>query len=102
MIMHLDVTTVGPPERLKRLAESRRVPLSLRIVRAPHPYRDLPFRPVLLRARRERPRSCAAEECDEVTPSHANCPSGQSLPKGGVVRHSKIGGSMTAVGHQQT
>src|SRR5262249_40438560 len=67
MIMHLDVTTVGPAERLKRLAESRRVPLSLRIVRAPHPYRDLPFRPVLLRARRERPCcSHAAEQRDEL------------------------------------
>src|SRR5262249_18499599 len=34
-----DVTAVNPAERLQRLAESRGVPLSLRIVRAPHPYR---------------------------------------------------------------
>src|SRR5207249_1829084 len=28
----------------------------------------------LLRARRERPGGCAAEECDEVAPSHAKLP----------------------------
>src|SRR5262249_45995428 len=78
MIMHLDVTTVGPAERLKRLAESRGVPLALRIVRAPHPYRDLPFRPVLLRARRERPRRGAPEEGDELAPFH--CPMPPVLP----------------------
>src|SRR5262249_21566426 len=75
MIMHVDVTTVGPAERLKRLAESRGVPLSLRIVRAPHPYRDLPFRPVLLRVRSERPRSCSAtDKGDEFPPPHGTSP----------------------------
>ena len=49
----------------------------------------------LLRARRERPRGClAAEKCDEVAPSHSIARRGQSLPNGGVVRHSKIGGQM--------
>jgi hypothetical protein len=70
--MHLDVTAVGPAERLQRLAESRSVPLSLRIVRAPHKYRDLPYRPVLLRARRERPYSYrAAEKRDEAAALHS-------------------------------
>src|SRR5262249_14321213 len=32
----------------------------------------------LLRTRGERPRGRASEECDEVTPSHANCPSGKA------------------------
>src|SRR5437016_3306263 len=37
----------------------------------------------LLRARHERPRDrCAAEECDEVAPSHANCPSRTKPTKG--------------------
>src|SRR5262249_3299463 len=50
----------------------------------------------LLRACRERPRGRAAQECDEVAPAHAKLPIvGQSLAKGSVVRHSKIGPQMT-------
>src|SRR6516225_5572662 len=33
---------------------------------------------LLLRTCRERPRRRAAEECDEATSSHANCPSGKT------------------------
>jgi hypothetical protein len=40
----------------------------------------------------------AAQECDEVAPSHVNCPSRTSLPKGSVVRHSKIAPPMTGSG----
>src|SRR5262249_28723328 len=41
-------------------------------------------------------------ECDEVAPSHAKIARrGQSLPKGSIVRHSKIGPPMTAMGHER-
>jgi hypothetical protein len=46
-------------------------------------------------ARGERPRDGrAAKECDEVAPSDAKSRK-QSLPKGSVVRHSKISPPMT-------
>jgi hypothetical protein len=41
----------------------------------------------------------AAEECDEVAPSHAKLPVRDSLPKGSVVRHSKIDHRMVEMGH---
>src|SRR5262249_40933091 len=55
----------------------------------------------LLRTRRERPCRRAAQKCDEVTPSHADLPVQQSLPKSGVVRHSKIARSTTAMGQSR-
>src|SRR5262249_4592973 len=40
-----------------------------------HAWRGLPSQSQLLRSHRERPRRCsAAEECDEVAPSHSNRP----------------------------
>ena len=52
--------------------------------------------PLLLRTRGERPRRRrAAQECDEVAPSHVNLARGQSLSKGSVVRHNKIGSQTT-------
>src|SRR5262249_48017364 len=47
----------------------------------------------LLRACWGRPRDgCASQKCDEVAPSHAKLlVEDKALPKGSVVRHSKIG-----------
>ena len=71
----------------------RRFTGSPRVEKSDHRHRRL------LRARRERPCGATAEQCDEVASSHEIARRGRSLPKGSVVRHSKVKALMTAVGH---
>src|SRR5262245_60247920 len=49
-----------------------------------------PFALALLRARRERPRSCAADECDELAPLHSITSSARASSVGGTVRPSVL------------
>src|SRR6516165_9114131 len=73
-IISADISAHRPANGLQRFAERRRMPLSFRIVRAPHPYCDLPHTHGL-RMRRARPRRRRdAKECDEVAPSHKQLP----------------------------
>jgi len=68
-IVGADVVPGGPAEDLQSLAERLGVPLSLPVVRTPHPYCDLSRAPGLLCARSQRPRRCrAAEKRDELAP----------------------------------
>jgi hypothetical protein len=55
----------------------------------------------LLRTRPKRPRRYAAEERDEITPSHPNCPVGLKHTKDGIVRPSKITPPMTVLGQSR-
>src|SRR5262249_28380608 len=81
----------------------REARLSLLIIRGQaHEHTDPPHVLALLRTCGKRPgNGRTAQECDEVAPSHANCLLRASLSKGSVVRHSKIGLSMTALGHSR-
>jgi hypothetical protein len=84
-----DVLTLSIAELAEALAESVDCPPILgRFQRTGQEVTDAGYSGRLLRDRRERPRRRrAAQECDEV-----------ALSKGTVVRHSKIGSPMTAVG----
>jgi hypothetical protein len=71
--VHPHVAAIGPTQVRKRLRERRYAKLPLRIgfiVR--HERADAAYPLWLLRARRERPRRRAAEQCDELAPSKAN------------------------------
>ena len=63
------VAAVAPAQLLQGLCERREAGLSFRIVRGQiHEHADAPHPLRLLRARRQRPRSCrTAEQRDEVT-----------------------------------
>src|SRR5262249_49240279 len=70
-IIGADISAHHPAKGLQRFSERRSVPLSFRIVRTPHPYCNLSHAHGLLRPRRERPRSRAAEQRDESARSHS-------------------------------
>jgi hypothetical protein len=66
-----DVAAVGPAQFLQSLHERRHASLRLRVVRGDcHEHADSPHSLALLRARCERPRRRAAEQCDELATGH--------------------------------
>src|SRR5262249_49934013 len=65
------VAAVGPTKLLQALRESGEPGLTFRIVGGQiHEHADSPHALALLRARRERPRCGAAEQCDDLPPLH--------------------------------
>src|SRR5262249_14902390 len=82
-ILYRDGATLDPAERTQSLRKSRDVCTPRRSFRAQEPYsRELPL---LLRARRERPRSrCSAEQRDERASSHSITSSARASSVGGT------------------
>ena len=75
------VAAVGPAQLLQPLQERRDAGLSFRIVRGRgHQHANAPHPLGLLRARRERPRRCAAQQANELTPSHSRPSSTMTRP----------------------
>jgi hypothetical protein len=74
------VAALGPSQFLQSLTEGCDASLTFRIVRRgtyEHPDEPYPLR--LLRARRDRPRRCPAEQRDELPPPHTD--HGDVLPR---------------------
>src|SRR5262249_55527192 len=87
--VHPHVAAIGPTQVSKRLRERGEASLSLRIVFVEcHEHADAPYAVALLRARRERPRCCCAEERDELAPSHSITSSARARSVGGTSRPS--------------
>ena len=74
-VLDLDVLPDGPTQLLQGLQKRGVAVLRLRIVHAiGHERSYAPRRLVLLRARRERPRSCRTNDCsDEIAAPHCLC-----------------------------
>jgi len=71
----LDVAALRPAELLQLVPERGNAGPSFRVaLGVGHQRADPPHPLALLRARRERPSRRAAEECNEVAPSHARLP----------------------------
>ena len=85
-----DVAALCPPELLEPLPECGDEGLSFPVALGiAHQHADPPHALGLLRARRERPRSCRApEERDEVAASHSITSSARASSVGGTVRPS--------------
>src|SRR5262245_27687176 len=73
-LLDVDIATFDPPEILQAPAERRHAELAFGVLlRQPrNQHADAVHLLALLRARRERPRGRAAEECDEFAPSHVD------------------------------
>src|SRR5262249_14371923 len=85
----LDVVRRRPTQLLQALLKRRRLFLSFRIASgAAHQHADAPHPRRLLRARRKRPCSCAAEQRDEFAPLHSITSSARASNVGGTVRPS--------------
>src|SRR5262249_1013520 len=81
------VTAHGPARALQRLLEHRAAGDRFRIVLGQTAqHADEPHPACLLRARRERPRGCAAEQCDELAPRHSITSSARKSTTAGNVR----------------
>ena len=75
------IAALGPAQLLQAICERYQTGLSFRAVCGhAHEHADAPHPLTLLRPRRERPRRRAAEQRDELPPSHAG--HGRSLPQG--------------------
>src|SRR5262249_40365992 len=92
------IAVVRPAQLLKHLPEGRKVGLSVRIVRSRvHDYANAPHPLWLLCASRERPRNCAAEECDECAAFHCLMPPVLSTER---IAHIGTAGDCCAAGFQ--
>src|SRR5262245_49088730 len=89
-ILDLYIATIGPPQSLQFLEERLDTGLfrtvlwkRLKHTNAPHPL-------ALLRARRKRPRRCAAKQRDELAPSHSITSSARPDKGSGTVMPSAL------------
>src|SRR6266511_1176784 len=86
-IVDLQVAADGPAPLLQPLQERCKAGLSFRIVRGrAHEHADAPHPLALLRARRERPRSRAADKRDELAALHSITSSARASSVGGTSR----------------
>src|SRR5262245_48076595 len=76
-----------PAEALKRLSHGRNTVGRIRVLLSGRKQdTDAPHLLALLRVCGERPRRCAAKECDEVAPSHSITSSAMASSPGGKLR----------------
>ena len=88
-IVEAHVASVGPAQFLQPLQERSDAGQRFRIVGGEvHEHADPSHRARLLRPRRERPRRRAAEQRDELAPSHSITSSARASSVGGTVRRS--------------
>src|SRR5262249_55304165 len=80
------VAAGGPSELFQALKESRWTGFSFPIVPRPRPWQPQGPPPLLLRARRERPRGSAAEQRDELAPPHSITSSAMERTSPGMIR----------------
>src|SRR5262249_9097741 len=86
-----DVAVLHPPELLKSLPECGEERRSFQVVLGiAHQHTDAPHPLALLRARRERPRSRATEQCDEFAACHSITSSARASSDGGTSRPSDL------------
>src|SRR5262249_36791451 len=71
-IIGADISAGHPAKGLQPFTKRGCMALSFCIIRAPHPYDDLPHPLALLRTRRERPGRRAAEQRDEFAAFHVH------------------------------
>src|SRR5262249_47211754 len=90
--VHPHVAVFDPTQVRKRLLERRGLTFLLRIVFVePHKHADAPHAVALLRARHERRSDRrAAEQRDELAPSHSMTSSARSRIEGGTARPSAL------------
>ena len=85
------VVALHPPELLQSLSKCRDPGLCFRVVLSiEHQHADAPHPLGLLRARRDRPRRSAAEQRDELAPSHSITSSARASSVGGTSRPSAL------------
>src|SRR5262249_61900873 len=85
------IAAVDPAQLLHRFQERHDVGLRIRVVRGPVHQRADAQHPVgLLRSRRERPRSRAADKRDKVAPLHSITSSARAMSVGGISRPSAL------------
>src|SRR6516165_8702151 len=86
-MLDLDIAVLGPAERLETLAKCNDPSQHFGIVLGVWMQEcDAPHALALLRARRERPRRCAAEQRDERAPLHSITSSARASRVGGTSR----------------
>src|SRR6516225_8132445 len=81
-IIHPQVAAFDPAEHRQPFSKRGDLGLNWTVLRCPGQNADSAHGLGPLRARRERPRRCAAESCDELAPSKAHLP----LPVRGTLR----------------